>query len=117
MESDVFILGDKEKIHQAVLNLLLNSLDASEPESIIDIELNNKKDEQIVITIHDYGTGIERDALEHVFDPFYTTKTTGTGLGLPIVKSIIENHNGVIKIESEKDEGTCVIIEFPSYRE
>ncbi len=71
----------------------------------------------IVITIRDYGIGIERDALEHIFDPFYTTKTTGTGLGLPIVKSIIENHNGTIKIESEKNEGTCVSIELPSLEE
>ena len=110
-------MGDKEKIHQAVLNLLLNAIDASKPGSQIDIELINNEDHLTVMTIHDYGIGIEPKALNNVFDPFYTTKTTGTGLGLPIVKSIIENHNGVIKIESEKDKGTSVIVRFPSFEE
>jgi len=117
IEEDIRIMGDKEKIHQAFLNLLLNSLDASEPELIIDVKLKAEENRLIVITIRDYGIGIERDALEHIFDPFYTTKTTGTGLGLPIVKSIIENHNGTIKIESEKNEETCVSIELPSLEE
>jgi len=115
IEQGVLILGDREKIHQAILNLLLNALSASETESIIDIELKTNRDKKVILTIGDHGTGIEPDAIEHIFDPFYTTKATGTGLGLPIVKSIVENHNGLIKIDSEKDKGTSVFVEFPSY--
>ncbi len=117
IEKDVLILGDKEKIHQVILNLLLNALDVSEPESIIEIALKNRNNGRIIFTIRDYGEGIEQDVLDHVFDPFFTTKASGTGLGLPIVKSIIENHNSTINIESKKDEGTWVLIEIPSFEE
>ncbi len=116
IEDNLFILGDQEKIHQAILNLLLNSLDAS-PQSAIEVELHYIKNGRITITIIDHGEGIEKEVLDNIFDPFYTTKTTGTGLGLPIVKSIIENHNGTIIIESKKGEGTSVRIEIPSFKE
>jgi len=117
IEQDVLILGDQEKIHQAVLNLLLNSIDASEPDSTIEIELKQKNEKDVILAIHDNGEGIEKAALDRIFDPFFTTKTTGTGLGLPIVKSIIENHNGSIRIESKRNEGANVYIEIPSFKE
>ena len=61
----------------------------------------------------DYGKGIEKDSLERLFTPFYTTKETGTGLGLYTCKTIIERHNGFIEIESEPDKGTTVIFYLP----
>ena len=72
-----------------------------------------------VLTIADNGCGIPEDALEKIFQPFYTTKSEGqgTGLGLPIVKDIIDKHNGTIQIESQVDAGTSVHIGLPVARD
>jgi signal transduction histidine kinase len=69
--------------------------------------------DQILITIADDGGGIAEERLPYVFDPFFSTKDTGTGLGLPISLSIIENHRGHFRIVSRPGEGTTVIIEMP----
>lgn len=77
-----------------------------------------KKDEEnqiptILITISDNGTGIEKDDLKNIFDPFFSTKDFGTGLGLPISLGIVENHGGHLRISSIKDRGSTVRIELP----
>jgi signal transduction histidine kinase len=65
------------------------------------------------IVIEDTGEGISPDNLLHIFEPFYSTKTNGTGLGLPVSKKIIEAHGGTITMESEVGKGTKVTIELP----
>lgn len=62
------------------------------------------------ISIIDIGPGIFPDELQHIFEPFYSTKTFGVGLGLPIVKKIIEQHGGVVEITSEEEKGTKVTL-------
>ena len=65
------------------------------------------------LSVSDTGAGIGGEQLEHVGEPFYTTKVTGTGLGLPICKKIIEAHNGILSIRSKPGKGTTVEIMFP----
>jgi len=117
IEDNVIIRGDEEKIHQVVLNLLLNAIEASESGSTIDVSLTKDRDDHVNLVISDYGKGISESELEKVFEPFYSTKSSGTGLGLAIVRTIVENHHGEITLDSQPGQGTVVKITFPTYEE
>ncbi len=106
---------DETKIYQALLNILLNAVQASDNGASINITTKYIKSlsEKVRITIADQGQGIEADDLKYIFDPFFTTKKSGSGLGLSIVRNIIGNHGGVIDIESEIGKGASVIIYLP----
>ena len=102
---DLDFYGDDLKLRQAVINLLKNAAESSQAGSPIELKITN--DEQFLyLKIKDYGCGMDSEQISHIFEPFHTTKSYGTGLGLPIVKKIIESHNGVISINSEKGTGT-----------
>jgi len=106
----VFINADK--IQQVLINLIRNAGHASEPKSKIEISLE-KQDNFWLIKVRDYGKGIPDEIKEKVWEPFFTTKSSGTGLGLDICKKIIENHNGEIWFESEVGKGTTFFIKLP----
>ena len=92
---------DTNQITQALLNLLLNAMQSVESGGTIEIGAALKpSDDRLEIWVEDNGAGIEHEKLDKIFDPFYTTRTKGTGLGLPIVHKIVENHRGEIRIES-----------------
>jgi len=103
---------DRNHFYQIVLNILLNSIDAMPSGGTITLTAT-RNDGTFRMTIHDEGVGIAEDQLPKVWDTFYTTKQNGTGLGLPIVKRMVENNHGTIRLESRKDQGTTVIIELP----
>jgi len=109
-------LFDQGKLHQAMLNVLLNAVQASRPGSSIIVETRAGESEHapLQILVRDAGKGIEPDSLKYVFDPFYSTKSNGTGLGLSVVRNIIRNHNGIVTIESEPGVGTTVRLELPA---
>ena len=67
----------------------------------------------VKISIKDEGVGIPRENLERIFDPYFSTKDAGTGLGLPIAKKIVEDHGGTIRVESEVQKGTVITITLP----
>jgi signal transduction histidine kinase len=113
LEEGIFVNGDPEKLHQMTLNLTLNAIQASREGGRVSAALECRGGEKAVLTISDDGEGIDRSSLEHVFEPFFTTKGTGTGLGLAVVKDIVDRHSGEIRIESEKDKGTSVIVSIP----
>ena len=117
IEDSVMIYGDEEKIHQVLLNLLLNAIDASADGSIISVALNqDDRTGQARIAIEDNGEGISDANLEKVFEPFYTTKSSGTGLGLAIAKNIIEKHGGTIGLRKRSDRGTTAEVTLPLHR-
>jgi signal transduction histidine kinase len=106
------IFVDPSMIKQALINIFQNAIDAMEPKGKLMISLKN--DEQsLVIEIDDNGSGIDEEDLPYVFNPFFTKKNHGTGLGLTQVKKIIDQHNGEIEILSKKGEGTRFIITLP----
>ena len=115
LEDNIFISGDYQKIHQVLLNLILNAADASDHNDVINVNLKKQGAKEICLCVSDKGSGIDNLNIEKVFDPFYTTKSTGTGLGLAVVKSIIEKHNGSIEINSRRDKGTEMKIILPAY--
>ncbi len=102
------------KLAQVFLNLLINAAHAIEDRGTITIR-TNIRGERILVEIEDTGCGIEEENLAKIFDPFFTTKDVGkgTGLGLHVVQSVIENHRGEIRVESELGKGTCFFIELP----
>ncbi|OGW75483.1 MAG: hypothetical protein A2Z72_01580 [Omnitrophica bacterium RBG_13_46_9] len=105
------IICDENQLKQAFINIVLNSIEAMPVGGTITVETKDI-DSTLEISIIDTGKGIPKDKLKHLFDPFYTTKDKGTGLGLFIVHQIIENNKGRIEIESELGKGTGVKISF-----
>ena len=102
---------DTAMLQQAFLNLYLNAIDAMPEGGNLAIITRLAEDRrQAVVEIADNGSGIGEESLPHIFNPFFTTKKYGTGLGLSQVKKIIDQHRGTIEVHSRRDEGTRVII-------
>ena len=118
LEENIFVNMDKDKLKQIISNLLSNSIKYLKENGKVLISLKSSND-ICLIDIIDNGIGIKKEDLPLVFDRFFRSnsltnvKNNGTGLGLSIVKSIVEAHNGTIKINSNYGEGTNVIIELP----
>lgn len=110
-DEDLIIVGNCDQLRQIIINILQNCYEAIDMEKNIYITTKSKKD-YAVITVRDEGRGIDKEDLSHIFKPFYTTKKSGTGLGLFITKKIIEKHNGNIKVDSEKRRGTTFTLTF-----
>jgi signal transduction histidine kinase len=107
-----FVTADNFQLKHAVLNLVLNAVQATSPGGSITVETGPQGD-QLSIDVRDRGEGIAADKLPHVFDVFFTTREGGTGLGLPIAKRIVEEHGGVLTIESVAGVGTTARILLP----
>ncbi|MCP4151475.1 MAG: PAS domain S-box protein [bacterium] len=105
------LTADLELLKQSIANLLINAAQAVSQEGRITISTETEKD-SLLLKISDNGTGIPQNLKEQIFKPFFTTKNTGTGLGLAMVKRVIEAHSGKISFESDS-EGTTFIIKFP----
>ena len=110
----VSIKGDTTQLIRVFNNLFTNSIQAVDfgTEAIISIEFE-QLDRSITIRIRDNGNGIPKDQLETIFEPYFTTKSNGTGLGLALVKQLISGHQGTIAIESTSEKGTTILITFP----
>ena len=106
---------DPDGINQVLLNLYLNAIEAMERGGTLTVSLSKREGSPWVkLTVSDTGTGISEEDLEHVFDPYFTTKQTGTGLGLAIVHKIIEAHRGEVRVESEVGRGTTISVLLPA---
>lgn len=109
----ITIQADEEMIEQVLINLLKNAKEAlSETEKPILKLLGKFEDNTIKIEVIDNGPGIIQEALEHIFVPFYTTKRTGSGIGLSLSRQIMQMHNGSIAVESEPDVETVFTLRF-----
>lgn len=97
------IMGDMERLTQAFLNIFLNALEASPPNSCVLIAVSGGRNRICVMT-RDEGCGINPDIIEKIFDPYFTTKNTGTGLGLPMVHRIVRSHKGEVDVVSRVAE-------------
>ncbi|MCX8030398.1 MAG: HAMP domain-containing histidine kinase [Thermodesulfovibrionales bacterium] len=96
----------------AIYHVIRNSIEATPPGGIITIT-TEQQSEQIILSIMDTGRGIHKENLEKIFDPFFSTKELRFGMGLPLVKQIVNEHLGELKIESELGKGTTVKMIFP----
>jgi signal transduction histidine kinase len=107
---------DSEMMEQAFLNIILNAIDAMPRGGTLEIvtrKIERSGREMALVDFQDSGMGMNQEQLAKAFDPFYTTKTTGVGLGLSNVKKIIEAHEGSIEVESQVVQGSTFRILLP----
>ena len=109
------LVADCDQLHQVFLNLLRNAIDATPPGGEVEVTITRDEEEPdfAIVRFRDNGQGIPEDRLADIFEPFYTTKSRGTGLGLSNAKAIIEAHGGDMEVESSVGHGTLVSIWLP----
>jgi signal transduction histidine kinase len=106
---DMLFSGDKAKIKTVFRNILTNAIESIKDRGVIEIKASSTDDE-ISLEIKDTGSGIQKQMLENIFEPYFSTKEGGTGLGLPIAKKILEDHEGSIKASPNKPAGLKISI-------
>jgi two-component system nitrogen regulation sensor histidine kinase GlnL len=121
------IKGDENFLARLFLNLIKNAREAITKKGDVLIETRissnyhisspgRRSSQMVDITISDTGCGIAEEELDRIFTPYFTTKSKGSGLGLAISQKIIEDHHGLLKIESSPGEGTTMIVSLPLHR-
>jgi signal transduction histidine kinase len=115
-DRDLVAVGDGQKLRQVFANVLQNALEAIDPRAgggqvMVDLRA---EDDRVVVEVSDTGVGIGAEDREKIFLPFFTTKPSGTGLGMSIVKKIVDLHGGDIAVESAPGRGTRVRIALPA---
>lgn len=114
IDDDIYITADYNRLTQVFINLLKNSVEAIPKNKKGKIEVKETLNNQnIIITIKDNGTGMSKELLNKIKEPFYTTKPKGTGLGVSLSEEIIKAHNGTLNYESEVGKYTKVTITLP----
>lgn len=112
-ESGLFTPGDKDLLYRAFYNILVNGQQAMDGPGVVRINGRIDDNGHVCIEFLDSGPGFDPATLPNLLDPFFTTKDGGTGLGLPIVQSIISSHGGVIKLENGPEGGALVRVLLP----
>ena len=113
-DEPLLVLGDPDKLKQVILNLIKNSIEALGNQGALTVETLRLGD-RVEVRVTDSGPGMTPEVLNQIFSPFFTTKKTGTGLGLPLSKKIVEEHEGAsFVLESREGQGTTARISMPA---
>ena len=111
------IKGNVQRLEQVVINLINNARQAlaDEQNGVFVLTNYNEKDREVTITVRDEGKGMDKKTLEHITEPFFTTKgpKEGTGLGLSICNRIIKKHGGTLELDSREGKGTTARVILP----
>lgn len=110
------IMGDPDQLKQVLLNFFLNARDAMDRGGQYELRTSDEES-HILLEILDNGPGIPEEKLKHIFDPFYTTKVTGTGLGLAVAHQILREHRAQVRVENRPEGGTHFELRFPTFSE
>lgn len=110
------VMLDEASMNGALLNLILNAVEAMPKGGTLSIT-TEAVDETLRLEITDTGRGISEEEAKNIFEPFYTTKEQGLGLGMPYAKKIIEQHGGLISLRSQPGEGTTIYVTLPAQQE
>jgi two-component system nitrogen regulation sensor histidine kinase NtrY len=114
-EEEIITVMDRTQLIRIITNLIKNAIQAipeEQEQKSIDVAVK-RVGNNVNITVKDNGIGIEKEYIEHIFEPKFTTKTSGMGLGLGIIKNIIENYKGTITFETQYGKGTTFIVSLP----
>lgn len=121
-----FLYGDRVLLRQALLNLIVNAVEAMKPGGRLRLccrqtdhgeKAGGRSSPWIHLSVQDNGRGIPEEDLDRIFDPFYTTRSEGMGLGLAIVNNIVEAHGGFVEVESQPGRGTTFVLSIPAGQE
>ncbi len=104
-------VADAELLHRAISNLVLNAMDAMSQGGVLTLRTRGEGG-KVLIEVADTGSGLTPDECERIFTPYYTSKQHGTGLGLAIVQSVVSDHGGRIRVESQPGRGATFVIEL-----
>lgn len=116
-DADLTVMAESKALCRALVNLLRNSIQAMPGGGYVEMVSRAVGEDMAEIVIHDTGPGIVKEAIAHLFEPFFTTRDDGNGLGLPIVHQIIaEMHHGCLEVMSERGEGTAVFVRIHRVR-
>jgi signal transduction histidine kinase len=109
------VLGDRVQLLQVILNLIRNAIEAmsADRRSILSVKSQVDGSGDLLVSVEDSGTGIDKGNLTHIFEPLFTTKQQGLGIGLSICKSIIESHHGELSVTSVVGEGSTFYVKLP----
>jgi two-component system nitrogen regulation sensor histidine kinase NtrY len=112
--ADLIVLADKTMIEQVLINLIKNAIQSfdEQPDRLIELKAYCNEKGKPVISVKDNGAGIDVEALEKIFIPFFSTKKTGSGIGLSLSKQIMRQHEGNITVKSKLGEGTEFLLRF-----
>jgi len=104
---------DARELHKVFLNLAVNAIDAMEAGGTLTVRSRRATDGKVEISVEDTGCGMDEETRAHVFELFFTTKATGTGLGMSIVRSVVDRHGGQVEVDSAPGRGTRVSVVLP----
>jgi len=104
---------DANQLRQAFMNLFKNSTESMMEHGGVLTISTQRQSGQVEVRIDDTGRGIDAQSMEHIFDPFFSTRDAGTGLGLSLTQQIINEHGGNIRCESRPEQGTCFVVQLP----
>jgi two-component system NtrC family sensor kinase len=118
------VMGDPDQLQQVFLNLLLNAIQSMPAGGILHLSasskwiskegLENGQRQYVVVSVIDTGLGMEKEVVQNIFNPFFTTKDTGTGLGLMVSQGIVQDHEGYIEVESVLGKGSIFRVYLPA---
>jgi len=118
------VIGDPDQLQQVFLNLILNAIQSMPeggtlrlsvmPKWVSREDLGEDRRQYVVVSVEDTGLGMEKEVIQNVFNPFFTTKETGTGLGLMVSQGIVQDHDGWIDVKSEVGKGSVFEVYLPS---
>jgi two-component system NtrC family sensor kinase len=108
------IVCDPQQIRQAIVAVLINACEAMTGEGLLSVATRPEANGGVMVSIADTGPGIDQETRKHIFEPFYTTKEGGGGLGLAVVYGIIRSHGGRVDVESAPGEGATFRFHLPS---
>ena len=111
--SDLYLYADRAQIEQVLINLLKNARETCERKADKEIQIKFFSKDNPTLAISDNGEGILPTVLDKIFVPFFTTKTSGSGIGLSLCKQIMALHDGSINVKSELGKGSCFVLTFP----
>ncbi len=106
------IQGDATMLERVFFNLIQNAADASAADGMVTVK-TRALDSSLEVAVIDRGSGIRPEHREQIFNPFFTTKPTGVGLGLPIAAKIVDEHGGRLEVQSEPDQGSAFVVQLP----
>jgi signal transduction histidine kinase len=112
---EAVIRGDRSQLEQAVLNLVLNAVEAMPQGGELRLGVQ-RREESILLTVQDSGRGMPKEVAERLYEPFLSRRPGGTGLGMALVRRTVEAHGGSMRVESQPGKGTKVEIRLPAWK-